>query len=322
MEIVRVSVRRRATRAALTLILGLTACSPGGGSTGDGIPPAAPAAKAALPLIPAGAGIERVNDLVKDPARDPLPADPRMAEAVKLGLEIFRRTPELARAYVGNRMTCANCHMNGGQREKALPLVGVAATFPQYRGRDGRLLTLEDRIAGCFQRSLNGSAPPHDSREMLALSAYIAWISEGQPVGATPTWLGQNRIAPENLLPIERLDPRRGEQIFLARCVACHGVDGQGIDLGFARPGPLWGPDSWNDGAGAARIYTLAGYLRYAMPLTVPGSLTDEEAQHVAAYINSKDRPYFPAKDGDYPGGEAPVDAVYYPRYPRNPLLR
>ena len=37
---------------------------------------------------------------------------------------------------------------------------------------------------------------------------------------------------------------------------------------------------------GAARVYTLAGIVRYAMPYLNPGSLTDQEAQEVAAYIN------------------------------------
>jgi thiosulfate dehydrogenase len=85
------------------------------------------------------------------------------------------------------------------------------------------------------------------------------------------------------------------------------------------KPGPLWGARSWNDGAGAARVYTLAGYIRYAMPLTQPGILSDEEAQHVAAYINAQERPVYSGKADDYPGG-APIDAVYYPRYPENPL--
>lgn len=295
------------------------ACAPAeepvaAGKLGEG------AAEEGVALIPANALLDRVGDLVKDPSRDPLPEDSVMAEAVRLGYAIFRGTGEHAAAYVGNRMSCANCHMNGGQRDRALPLVGVSATFPQYRARDGRPVTLEDRIAACFRRSMNGTAPPHDSPEMLALSAYITWISEGQPVGERPAWLGQNRIASENVLPIDRLDPARGEAIYRIQCVACHGVDGEGVDMGLAKAGPLWGEGSWNDGAGAARVYTLAGYIRHAMPLTAPGSLTDEEAQHVAAYINAQERPSFPDKAGDYPGGEAPVDAVYYPQYPENPL--
>jgi len=98
----------------------------------------------------------------------------------------------------------------------------------------------------------------------------------------------------------------------------CHGADGQGV----SGP-PLWGPGSFNDGAGTGRVYTLAGFIRYAMPLSAPGSLSDEEAQQIAAFINSHDRPAYPNKDQDYVGGQVPTDAVYYPqRYPQNPLKR
>ena len=58
------------------------------------------------------------------------------------------------------------------------------------------------------------------------------------------------------------------------------------------------------------------------MPLTAPGSLSDEDAQHISAFINSHERPSYAGKARDYPGGDVPVDAVYYPRYPSNPLMR
>jgi len=54
--------------------------------------------------------------------------------------------------------------------------------------------------------------------------------------------------------------------------------------------------------------------IRYAMPYLDPGSLTDEEAQHLAAYINAKPRPVYPWKDTDYRVEPLPPDAVYYER--------
>src|SRR5581483_9902864 len=99
---------------------------------------------------------------------------------------------------------------------------------------------------------------------------------------------GQNTIPSAALIPIDRIDKARGGQIFAERCVSCHGQDGQGVFIGDKRAGPLWGPGSWNDGAGAARIYTLAGIIRFTMPYLDPGSLTDEEAQEDAASITSK----------------------------------
>jgi thiosulfate dehydrogenase len=272
-----------------------------------------------MPLVPADAGFELVNDVVKDTTPDRLPDDSLLAAQIRFGLRIVENTPQHAPQFVGNDLSCGNCHLNAGQRYRALPYTGIAATFPEPRRREGRLFSLEDRIRGCFMRSMNGDAPPYDSPELLAIAAYISWLSEGQPMGESPEWRGQNVIARENLLPMERLDPVRGRALFRQHCTQCHGVDGQGVDFESVKPGPLWGPRSWNDGAGSARIYTLAGYIRYAMPLTQPGILTDEEAQHVAAYINAQDRPVYADKAADYPDG-APIDAVYYPRYPENPL--
>ena len=102
--------------------------------------------------------------------------------------------------------------------------------------------------------------------------------------------------------------------LFLEKCINCHGQDGQGVQIGDKKAAPLWGPGSWNDGAGAARIYTLAGIIRYAMPYLDPGSLSDVEAQQIAAFITSKPRPAYPFKRDDYVTSGPPPDAVYYRR--------
>jgi thiosulfate dehydrogenase len=51
------------------------------------------------------------------------------------------------------------------------------------------------------------------------------------------------------------------------------------------------------------------------MPYLNPGSLTDRDAQQVAAFITSKPRPNYPFKQRDYPSGKIPTDAVYYNRH-------
>jgi thiosulfate dehydrogenase len=156
--------------------------------------------------------------------------------------------------------------------------------------------------------------PTPTSKEVLAIAAYITWLARGTAVGKNPTWRGQNTIAASALIPVAKLDRARGEEIFKERCTSCHGLDGQGVAVGDKKPGPLWGPDSWNDGAGAARVYTLAGIIRYSMPYLSPGSLTDEEAQLVAAFINTQPRPVFPFKPTDYLTEKLPPDSVYYAR--------
>ena len=208
--------------------------------------------------------------------------------------------------------------------------------FPEYNRRSGRLYSLTDRIVDCFLRSENATGviaeggeghagapsegsgenseilPTPTSKEVLALAAYITWLARGSEVGSNPPWRGQNAIAASALVPLDKLDPRKGEALFAERCITCHGLDGQGVAVGDKKPGPLWGPDSWNDGAGAARVYTLAGIIRYAMPYLDPGSLSDTEAQDLAAFINSKPRPSFPFKEQDYLTEKIPVDSVYY----------
>ncbi len=253
-----------------------------------------------------------------DPLGDPALTDPRLSEPIKWGYRIFVNTPHEAPGLTGGKVSCSNCHLNAGQRERALPLVGVAGMFPEYNNRAARLISLADRVVDCFLRSENGAGhgpdalPSTSSKEVLAATAYLTWLSRGYAVGANPAWRNRNAIAADKLIPVGKLDARKGEAIYAERCTSCHGADGQGVQIGDKKAGPLWGPDSWNDGAGAARVYTLAGILRYTMPYLNPGSLTDEEAQEVAAFITSKPRPIYPYKDRDYVGAKIPVDAVYY----------
>jgi thiosulfate dehydrogenase len=124
-------------------------------------------------------------------------------------------------------------------------------------------------------------------------------------------------------VPIEEIDVRAGARLYGERCASCHGVDGRGgaqsVDAGAedqVGPPPLWGPRSFNDGAGAARVYTLAGFIRWAMPPGAGGRVSDVEAQEIAAYVDSRERPVFARKSEDFGDAGVPVDAVYYRRTP------
>jgi thiosulfate dehydrogenase len=276
------------------------------------------------PLISSRTTMVTAWELPKNPLTDPTLDDSRLAKEIRSGFQIFTNTPGDAARFTPGRMSCSNCHLNAGQREKSLPIVGIVGMFPEYNRRSGRLFSLGDRIVDCFLRSQNATGrrevdagadlPTLSSKEVLAVSAYLTWLSKGYEVGSNPPWRGQNVIPAASLVPIENLDPGKGEAIFVERCTSCHGTDGQGVAVGDKRPGPLWGPNSWNDGAGAARVYTLAGIIRFSMPYLSPGSLNDEEAQQLAAFINSKPRPSYPFKDEDYRSEKLPVDSVYYTR--------
>ena len=43
-------------------------------------------------------------------------------------------------------------------------------------------------------------------------------------------------------------------------------------------------------------------------------TLTDDEAQQIAAFIDSQPRPAYPFKDRDYLTDKVPADSVYYPK--------
>ncbi len=276
-------------------------------------------------LVPASTTMVTAWDIPRNPLTDTtLDGSPRGAQ-IRRGFTLFLQTPVEAPRFASNSLSCGNCHLNGGQRDRALPLVGVAKVFPEYNKRAGRMVSLEDRIVGCFMRSENASRAgrPHPdtaSDEVVALAAYIRWLSDSVASAERIPWRGRNAIAPDSCLAIERLDPVRGKALYLANCRNCHGKNGQGVLIGDKKAGPLWGPNSWNDGAGAARIYTLAGFIRYAMPYLKPGSLSDEDSQDIAAYINSLPRPRYPFKDKDYTVTGIPRDAVYY--HKRHPVAR
>lgn len=230
------------------------------------------------PLIPARMTMVTAWDFPQNPLTDKGLDQSKLSKEIQLGYRLFTNTPAEAERFVPGEMSCNNCHLNGGQRERAMPLVAISGVFPEYNRRAGRLISLNDRIVDCFLRSMNatdrlerdadgnivGNAadvlPNPTSREVMAIAAYLNWISRGNAIGKSPSWRGQNAIPQASLIPMDKLDPVKGEATFKERCASCHGPDGQGVFVGDKKPGPLWGPKSWNDGAGAARTYTLAGH--------------------------------------------------------------
>jgi thiosulfate dehydrogenase len=282
-------------------------------------PPASPI-KMTGPLIAASMSMKAGWEFPQNPLIEKTLDKSKLSDEIRRGFRLFTNTPAEAPHLAPGGMSCTNCHMNGGQREKSMPLVNVAGMFPEYNRRSGRLYSLGDRITDCFLRSENATGgqlselPNASSSEVLAIAAYLTWLSRDAAMGKNPSWRGQNTIPAAALVPIDQLDTAKGEAIYMDRCATCHGQDGQGVQIGDKIAGPLWGDRSWNDGAGAARVYTLAGMIRYSMPYLDPGNITDADAQHVAAFINSKPRPAYPFKERDYRVEKLPADAVYYTR--------
>ncbi|MDN3565110.1 c-type cytochrome [Paeniroseomonas aquatica] len=178
--------------------------------------------------------------------------------------------------FAGNGLTCQSCHLQAGTQQYGLPLAGVWGVFPQYIGRENEVRTLQERVNGCMERSMNGRALPVDGPEMKAIVTYVRYISEAQQVGRSL----EGRGAPPLPLPARAADPERGREVFASTCASCHGEDGQGQRLEAAEAAeqgkryqfpPLWGPDSYNDGAGMARTITAARFVHANMPVVSPG---------------------------------------------------
>lgn len=232
--------------------------------------------------------------------------DPEILRSVRRGRALLRNTRDSLPAHVGNHLQCVSCHVKDGTQKNAISLIGVYSRFPQYRSRTGKVDVIEDRVNDCFERSMNGRAIDRGSSEMRDLVTYMAFLSRGVPVGAHVEGAqGSPAIEP----PLVG-DTARGARLYATSCAACHGAEGQGT----AAAPPLWGPHSFNIGASMARVRTAAAFIRAAMPQTLPGSLTPQQAFDVAAYINSHSRPDFAKKSLDWPRGDPPPDVAYRTR--------
>ena len=84
------------------------------------------------------------------------------------------------------RMNCAACHLGGGTIARGGSFVGTYSQFPQWNKRSHRVIALQDRLAECFLYSMNGTPPAYQSKEMIALVAYISWLSRGTACSLRP----------------------------------------------------------------------------------------------------------------------------------------
>lgn len=235
-----------------------------------------------------------------------------MQTAEMLGPDV--KDPNLR--YNGSRLNCASCHLDVGREPGTLTLLLTTEHYPRFSGRVGAKTDIEDRINECMTRSMNGKALGRTSPEMIAMAAYL------RSLGGINQEMGESlRKAHE---PAAFKTPNRaarveaGQKVFTEHCAECHGMNGLGLyaaterQHGYVFP-PLWGPDSFNDGAGMHRVLTAARFIKARMPLG-KADLTDDQAFDVAAYVNSQPRPHMENLEADYPDRKTkPVDNSYGP---------
>jgi thiosulfate dehydrogenase len=232
-----------------------------------------------LSLCHAQQGQPSIEQLLNEPFLDDYYSN------VVYGYKIVTDTQNIASRYVGNSLNCSNCHLQAGTKKDAIPL-NVAGMYPKWRSKNGKRNGIGLRIRECFLYSMDGIMPPEDAPEVLAIAAYVTYLSQGQVMGKEPDGRGVPTLPDTGYDP----NPANGRSIYLERCSSCHGEQGEGA---FEMP-PVWGLDSYNKGAGMNDIHKGAGFIWANMPLGNGKSLSHQQALDVSAYLNLQIRPSDP----------------------------
>jgi cytochrome c len=201
------------------------------------------------------------------------------------GYQLSAQTYELLPEFVPTaRLHCGSCHLNAGGNPDAAWWVGMTKKYDYPK-----TTRLQQRINGCFERSLHGKPLPLDGQDpnMNALLLYMQWLDEQAQV--------LKISAPASVFPpLETLkgDASRGQAVFIQHCAFCHGADGQGRyeSNTYYRPA-LWGPHSFDRQAGMAQPGKFAAFVHGNMPLGAGGLLTAQQAWDLAAFVDGQKRP-------------------------------
>lgn len=138
-----------------------------------------------------------------------------------------------------------------------------------------------------------------DAREASAKPAQYATGHFAVGTPATPAQIAawNTDIGPEGLeLPEGRGSATQGATIYAAQCAACHGAQGQGMEpLYPALIGRPADGESFDFASNPKAVHTIGNYwshattlydyIRRAMPLYTPGSLSSDETYAVVAYL-------------------------------------
>jgi len=261
-----------------------------------------PELKELIEGVAPGAPLPQEGDFVHIPpaieALDDEDMHPKLKEAIRRGHDLFVNTQQLRGENVFNNMNCVSCHLGDGRLPFSGPVWPAAVVLPDFRPKNDHVNSLEERLAGCFTYSMNGKPPAYGSDDMLALVSYLKWLAKGVPVYESAKMYGRGypRLEDPELQP----DAMRGKSVYAQQCALCHSEDGSGavVDGEVVFPA-LWGDDSYNWGAGISRLFTLAAFIKYNMPLGQPNTISVQEAWDLAQYIDSQERPQDPRYTGD-----------------------
>jgi mono/diheme cytochrome c family protein len=123
------------------------------------------------------------------------------------------------------------------------------------------------------------------SSAALAESPNLGRVASPEEVAAWDISIGPDGAG----LPPGSGTPKQGETVYLAKCLGCHGEKGAGkpndqLVGGIGSLGPGQAPVK-TVGSFWPYATTVFDYVRRAMPLNAPKSLTNDEVYAVVAYI-------------------------------------
>lgn len=167
-------------------------------------------------------------------------------------------------------------------------LLAAAVSLAGCRGD-----TTDDREA---ERARTRATPPSDVREAPARPARFA-IGRTATEAEIRAW--DRDVGPDGRdLPAGRGTYAQGAATYAQKCASCHGVRGEGMGTGHAGFPKIIGRDpreGFPFGLDARHVKTVGNYwpyattlfdyVRRAMPLTAPGSLTDAETYALVAFL-------------------------------------
>ncbi|MES2964497.1 MAG: c-type cytochrome [Bdellovibrionota bacterium] len=254
--------------------------------------------------------------------------DGKDGTTVRYGYELLANTPEYLgskgkiKKLTSSRLACRNCHLDVGARPSGNSWLDAHGLYPQYRAREGRVQTLADRTNACFKHNLQSKPLPVDGPEMNAILRYYRWLGRGRPALLKDP---DNRLPPLELLS-RAADVAAGEKIFGAKCMRCHGSNGEGQlradGVAYLYP-PLWGKESFVDGSSMSRLSMMARFVKANMPFGVTADkpeLSNEEAWDVSAFVLSHGRPKWNGKKVFSSLGDKPFDYPFGPYADEFPL--
>jgi sulfur-oxidizing protein SoxA len=185
----------------------------------------------------------------------------------------FERGEKLWKAPAeASRKSCASCH---GAAQTSMR--GVAAHYPKFDAGASAVIDIEARIVDCRTRRQQAAALPRESDDLLALTAFVAHQSRGEPLAV--------RIDGPARAALERgreFYARRHGQMNIA-CTQCHDQNwgkrllAETISQGHPTAFPAYRLEWQQLGSLQRRLRACLFGIRAEMPPSGAPELTDLE---------------------------------------------